>query len=444
VLDISAPLRKRSLRSSFVGTSSLAVNGGALIVNVITGGVTGFVFWIVVARAVEPDVVAEATAMVTTMLSIVTLSQTSLAVNVPVLIAAARRPRRLAAFAYGGAAAMTACGALLYVIVAPRLASGLEYLRDPRLFVVFVLGCLIWSPFALQDAVMTGLRRGRFVLLENSLWGMVRLGAAVILPAIGVQLGIGWIVAAWIVPAAVLVLFVSYLLFVRPSSPLAGPLGDHQFDKRELISFLGVEQLASVTGGLVALAVPAYALTALGATPAAPFLAAYSFIVVAEAAMGSFSSAFAVELRRNERSSRNLITMTCLLLGAFSFGTILLAQFFADDFMSLFGSEYRGPGGAVLAILVLGLPARCVWMLSSAANRIRGDGWKNFAQTVGYSATLFAGFALIPSPTVRSLAVCLVVARYVAAGISIRNLLSLWVKRGPEAAPTPAQVAVDA
>ena len=56
------PERNRSWRgfgSRLSGTGDLAVNGGALVVNVITGGLTGFVFWILVARNADQSVVSE-------------------------------------------------------------------------------------------------------------------------------------------------------------------------------------------------------------------------------------------------------------------------------------------------------------------------------------------------------------------------------------------------
>ena len=90
---------------------------------------------------------------------------------------------------------------------------------------------------------------------------------------------------------------------------------------------------------------------------------------------------------------------------------IVGAQFYGDSFMALFGSEYREPGGAVLAILVIGLPASSIRSLSSAANRLRRAGWRNFAQHVTYCAVLFVGFSIVHIETGRSLAVCLVVAR---------------------------------
>ena len=77
------------MRSAFTGTRGLAANGGALIVNVFVSGMGGFAFWIIAARSVEPAAVAQATAMITSILGVVSLSQQSLVVNLPILIAGA-------------------------------------------------------------------------------------------------------------------------------------------------------------------------------------------------------------------------------------------------------------------------------------------------------------------------------------------------------------------
>jgi hypothetical protein len=416
----------------------LAINGGALIINVFVSGVGGFAFWIMAARSAPPAVVAHASAMITSMLGVVTLSQQSLVVNIPILLAGSPRPRRLARQAYIAAFAVTAISALLYLVLGTRIASGLDYLRDLRLAIVFFVGCAMWSIFSLQDAVLTGVRRGRLVLLENTTWAICRLVFLLALPLAGVELGIGWLVATWLVPASLLVLAITFYLFVRQQSPLAEPLGSHTIERRALFSFLGVEHLGSITNGLVQIVIPAVALTALGARAAAPFLAAYSLIVVTEVALGAFSGAFAVEVRRHGRASRKLIVFTCALFGGVSVVAIVAAHFYSSDLMALFGHEYRAPGGSVLAILVLGLPASSIRLMGSTANRLRRAGWRNLAQQVSYCIALFVGFGLAHVDTGRELAVCLVVARYIAAAVAVQNLNKVRTMRS-RTAPTTVE-----
>jgi O-antigen/teichoic acid export membrane protein len=431
-----------SVRSAFSGTRGLAVNGGALIVNVFVSGIGGFAFWIIAARSVEPASVAQATAMITSILGVVSVSQQSLVVNLPILIAGSPRPRRLAGRTYIGALSLTALSALIYLVFGTRFASGLDYLRDVRLSVVFALGCIIWSIFALQDAVLTGVRKGKLVLLENTVWSGCRLILVLTLPLIGLELGVGWVVSMWLVPATILVGIVTYYLFITPTSPLRHPLGTIELHRRALFSFLAVEHLVAVTNGVAQIVVPAVALTALGATSAAPFLAAFQFLIVIEVAMGTFAGAFAVEVRRQGHASRKLIALTCGLLGGLSLAAIVGAQFFGKDFMALFGPAYREPGGEVLAILVLGLPASSIRLVAGAGNRLYRAGWRNFAQQGSYCAALFLGFAVIDIESGRSLAICLVFARLVAAVVSIQNLNNFRSVRARAAAARADAAAV--
>jgi hypothetical protein len=418
------------LRTALKGTRGLAVNGGALMINVFVSGIGGFAFWIIAARSADPAVVARASAMVTSILGVTTLSQQSLVVNLPILIAGSPRPRRVAGHAYLAALAITVVTSSIYLAIGTRVASGLTYLSNARLAAVFILGSVMWSIFSLQDAVLTGLRRGRTVLAENTIWAGLRLVLLIALPVVGMELGVGWIVGTWLIPATLLVAVITWYLFVMSRSPLRRPRGDVRLHRRSLFAFLGVEHLGALTNGLVQIVTPAVALTALGAEAAAPFLAAYSLLVVTEVAMGTFSGAFAVEVRRKGTASRNMIGFTCVLLGTICLLAIVGAQFFGDDFMGLFGPQYREPGGAVLAILVFGLPATSLRSLSSAANRLRQAGWRNFAQHGTYAVVLFLCYAIGDIHTAPSLAVCLVIARYASAAVSLQNLRDLRANRG--------------
>jgi len=227
--------RAAQIRGSLKGTRGLAINGGALMLNVFVSGLGGFAFWIIAARSAEPSVVARTSAMVTSIIGVTTLSQQSLVVNVPILIAGSPRPRRVAGRAYVAALAITLVTSVLYLAIGTRVASGLTYLSDVRLAVVFILGAVMWSIFSLQDAVLTGLRRGRTVLLENSLWSASRLMLIIALPLVGLEVGVGWLVGTWLIPASLLVAAISCYLFISRRSPLRRPLGAVRQNRRTLL-----------------------------------------------------------------------------------------------------------------------------------------------------------------------------------------------------------------
>jgi len=430
------------LRRSLAGTAGLAANGGSLILNVVVSGIGGFVFWIVVANNASTQSVAQAAALVSSMLGVLMLSQQAFITNLPPMIAASPDPRRFAARCYAGAAALTALMAGAYVIGGPIVTDGLDYLRDRELAVIFVLGCLVWSAFSLQDSLLSGLRKGHLVLAENTVWGLARLGLVVGIPVVGVTLGVELILATWIVPALVMVGIISWYLFVSPTSPMSEALGDHRFDRRTLRRYLGFEQLTAIANGVATIVLPAVVLTTLDDDLAAPFLAAYQFVIVSEGAIGSFAGAFAVEIRRAGRVARSLVTLTSGFMTVFSVVAVVAAQLFADDFMAMFGSEYREPGGAALRILALGLPFRCVSLLSNATNRVYGAGWKNFVEQALYAVTLFVFLAAVTIDDTEVVARALVVARAVAALVGVAFLWHYVRTRTPlPSSQVPATVA---
>ena len=404
---------------------SLIANGVPLIVNVLGAGVAGFVFWIVTARAVDPSVVAQATAMVASMFGVAQLSQQHLIVNVPPLIAASPHPRRVAGRAYLLAAVLTLITAVGYVVIGPRVVSGLEFLGDDDLAALFVVGCLTWSWFSLQDAVLAGVRKGHVVLAENTAWGIARLAMLALIPIAGLELSVGWIVGSWLLPALVLVVVVTWYLFAGPRAVLREPLGDHTFDRRTLLTYMGLEHLTAIANGIATIVLPAVALSLLGASAAAPFLTAYSFILVCENALASFAGAFAVELRRSERSAGALLRVTGALLFVGSLVVIVAALLFADDLMALFGAEYREPGGAVLTVLVLGLPARSLWLIASSINRVNAAGVRNLAQQLAYTGVLVMTLLLVDVQSATAIAWCVVVARWAAAAVSAVDIVAL-------------------
>jgi O-antigen/teichoic acid export membrane protein len=411
--------------SRLAGTRGLAVNGGALIVNVLASGVLGFVFWVAAARLAAPDTVSRASAAVTAIIAVVSLAQQNFVLTLPSLLAVSPEPKRLVRTTYRVALAVTAVAAPVYVVAGPRLAHGLDFLRDWRLGGAFVLVSLVWCVFSLQDAVLTGVRRASIVLGENTLWGALRLVVMGSAWLVGIRLGIGWIIASWAVPATLLVIVVSWYLFASGRSPLARPLGTQVFARRKFLTYMGAEYASSVLGSVVALVSSAYALTALGADDAAAPLVAASLVLVVEGALSSFGQALAVEASRAGADSarrRNLLGVTVLFLGGASILAVVGSWVAGEHVMGILGSDYRAAGGQALGILMLSVPARALTFVSNADNRIRGEGGRNLLQQVVACAVVFGLLFVLRPDTVASICWVLVAMRVAAAAVAAVQL----------------------
>jgi O-antigen/teichoic acid export membrane protein len=409
----------------FAGTRRLATNGGALALNVFVSGATGLVFWVLAARVAPPSVVAQASTALGAIVAVVSLTQQSFVFTLPSLLAVSPRPKALAAKTYAVALVITAAVAPVYVFVGPSVASGLNFLRDGRLAAAVIFGCLVWCVFSLQDSVLTGVRRGGLVLFENAAWGASRLAVVFALWALGVRLGVGWLVASWIVPAAVAAVAVTWFLFRSASSPLRGPLGMQALERRRYLSFMGTEYLASVLSSVVALVGGAYAITTLGASGAAPFVTAVSLVSVMEGSMASFAQALAVEASQDAEGQvqrRNMLRLTALVLGAVSVVAVAAALVFGHQIMGMLGDEYRASGGTAFAILSLCLPARAIAVVSNADNRIRSQGGRNLLQQV-VACVVFFGLLLTGQvTTIAAICWAAVAMRFSSALVATQHL----------------------
>jgi O-antigen/teichoic acid export membrane protein len=399
------------------------------MVNVVVGGATGFLFWIVAARVAPAGSVGEAAALITAMFGGLQITQSGIAANVPMMLTSSPRPGWILKRAYLVTTALILVASTGYVLIAPRLASGLDYLSDLRLGLIFVVGSAVWGLFSLQDGALSGILKGHLVLLENTVWSILRLGAIVMLPLVVGVITPGWILATWLVPALLLVVVVNYYLFVPAAAPLRQSRGDHTHPLRQLMGHMGFETLTSVSTGVVNLALPAIVLTGVGAEAAAPFFAAYSFILVGEGALSSFTTAYGVEIRRNGAPDRAHTILTLRVLAVSSVLAIVAALLLGQQLMTLLGPEYERTGATVLVILALGLPFRSVTLLSGSINRVTGQGWKNAIQQGVFLVVSFSAILLLGTDSIQKVATALVLGRVAAAGISLLHLRPRIVSR---------------
>jgi O-antigen/teichoic acid export membrane protein len=402
------------------GARGLAVNGGALIVNVLTSGLTGLGFWVFAARVAPPHSVGEASTAISAVIAVVSLAQQSFVLTLPSLLAGSPRPRALTVSMYRAALAMTALAAPLYVLLGPVFADGLGFLREPRVAIGFVIATMVWCLFSLQDAVLTGVRKAPYVLIENTTWGCIRLAILVIAWAAGVRLGIAFLLASWILPALACVAVVSWYLFAYERSPLREAKGSRTIERRRFLSYMGAEYLSSALGSIVTLVTGAYALTTLGASAAAPLLIAASLVVVVEGALSSFAQALSVEASRDGAAHRRrgLLGMTAIVLGGLSLAAIIGARLVGEQVMALLGPHYREAGGTALAILMLAVPARALGLVSNADNRIRGEGSRNLLQQAVACVVCFGLLASGRFTTLPALAWVMVIMRYSTAVVA--------------------------
>ena len=216
------PRRRPGAREAFVSRKLLAVrqqladplsrNGYALIANSGTTGVLGLVYWLLVARLCPAVDVGRAAAVYAAMNLLAGFTALNFNGALTRFIPqAGRQTRTLIARAYTVSAAASVALAIPFLLTISRWGQSYSELGSLAAGLVFTGCVVVWAIFTLQDSVLTGLRSAFWVLVENGIFGVVKIILLVLLvTVVPDHLGI---YVSWMLPVIVAVPLVNVLIF---------------------------------------------------------------------------------------------------------------------------------------------------------------------------------------------------------------------------------------
>ena len=204
--------RLTATRSSFA--TPLVRNAYSLVGSTLATSALGVVFWVVAARTFSASAVGTDSAIITTMALLTNIASLNLANGFNRFVpTAGHKARRLVLVGYALTVTLSGVAAIVFLAGAPLWAPGLAFIRDSRPEAVwFIVATMIWTVFVLEDAVLTGLGEAHWVLIENAIYGVLKLIALVGIAAAMTRFGI---FTAWTLPLVLLVIPVNLLLFGR-------------------------------------------------------------------------------------------------------------------------------------------------------------------------------------------------------------------------------------
>src|SRR5262249_26889574 len=124
-----------------------------------------------------------------------------------------RSGKRLVLVSYGIAVALCGISATIFIVFLGFLSPSLESTLDSSaLATIYVVATMFWVIFVLQDAVLIGLRRAPYVLVENTVFGVVKISLLVVFASVAPKSGI---FLSWTIPLAAVVLVVNVFVFGR-------------------------------------------------------------------------------------------------------------------------------------------------------------------------------------------------------------------------------------
>jgi O-antigen/teichoic acid export membrane protein len=326
-------------------------SGYALIANVAGTTVVGLGFWAIAAHLFSSQQVGQASALVAALVVVSAFAQLNMNNTLPrFLPQTGDRAGRFIGYGYAASSAAALLISLVFVLVLPRLSPHWQFLGNSiMLKVAFVVTTVVWGVFALQDSALLALKRPIMVPVENTVYGVAKLlmllGIVTLLPETGIFI-------AWIVPLAINVPWVNWLIFRCYLKDWKPATVASTVRRRDIIRFTSVDYVGNMLNQTAGNLLPLLVLTVLGATADASFYIAWTITTGLNLVAISFATSLLVEGSANPRRlgelTRGVVARSLIVTsgGAVVFGVG------ARLILSIYGHGY-----AVRASLLLGLLA---------------------------------------------------------------------------------------
>jgi O-antigen/teichoic acid export membrane protein len=350
---VAPPEMARGQRIAAHLRSPLHRNGYALVLSTFATAGTGFGYWALAAHRYSAAAVGIGGALISSMQLLTNLSSLNFTdvLNrfVPV---AGDATRRLVLLSYGIAIGLGLISATIFLA---GLGFWTPYLREtlhgPGLFAVYVASVLLWIVFVLEDAVLIGVRRSTYVLVENGGYGVLKI---VLLVAFAAALPKSGIFLSWAAPLIVVVPIVNILVFgrlvprhVEDTRAHAEPIGRNVIGR-----FLAVDYVSSLLWTAAIALTPILVLAAKGAAASAyvyiSWSIAYTLLLVSRNMGMSLTTEGALEPERLAEHTRATLIATLRIIVPLA--VVLIAG--APLILAVYGAKYHA-GVTVLRLFAL-------------------------------------------------------------------------------------------
>ncbi|XVQ13023.1 hypothetical protein ACQP1W_10850 [Spirillospora sp. CA-255316] len=201
---VAGMLRRELSDPLFRNAYALVANGGLT-------GLLGLAYWALGATLYTPDDMGRSWAVIQAIMFVgsVTMLNFLLIRFVP---QTARHTRALVLVCYGAGAAAAALLALGFLLTLDLWGESFAHLGDWRAALWFLAMAVAWNLWNQQEGVFTGLRNTGWVPVVNVVFGAAKL---VLLVALAAAFPADGVTLSWFVPAMVMLVPVSVLIFGR-------------------------------------------------------------------------------------------------------------------------------------------------------------------------------------------------------------------------------------
>jgi len=349
-------------------------NGHLLFTSSMVTSVFGAGYWALATRLYPADTVGRTYAAISAMLLLAGAGQLNLtSVLIRFVPVAGARTGRLVLRAYVASAGLTFALAVGFVLLVPKISPGLDFLHQPLAGAGFAAAAAGYALFVLQDGALTGLRRPQWVVIENAVFAVVKIGAVALFAAV---VGPGGILLSWALALAVAVAVTNAFLFGRAiprhehenHAPRSGGAAGQSAPTSGYIACDYTGSLCWITAMSVP---PLIVLGRLGGAAAAYFslawVIAYTLYLLSLNMGSSLIVESATDPDRLAANCRRVLRHTGLLL----VGCVLVMVALAPLVLRVFGADYSQQGTTLLRLLLLSALPNLVVEVAVCACRAR-------------------------------------------------------------------------
>jgi len=343
----------------------------ALVTNTVGTTVVGVVYWAVAAHLYSRPDVGRNSALISALILLSSFAQLNLVNTLPRFAPrAGRSAGKLIVYSYAASCIAALAVSLAFVLVLPRLSRQWYFLQSsPLLAFAFVLGSVGWGVFALQDSALVSLRRPAMVPAENFVYGIAKLLLLFLIAGLVPSTGI---FVSWVIPLAITVPGVNWLVFRRYLRRLDVRQDASDVSGREVVGYASVDYLGSVLSQAYGNLLPLLVLSVFGAAANGAFYLAWTIaaglgLVAINFGMALLAEGTAAPDRLAELT-RGMMAR-CLLITVLGAAFLLCA---ARPVLDVYGPAYTSSGASLLRLLALGAVPNSIVIMSFALDRIAG------------------------------------------------------------------------
>lgn len=393
----------------------------ALIVSSSATSVLGLVYWTLAARLCGTADVGVNAAAISAMVFLSYLAQFNLTGALTRFVpTAGKTTSRLVIGAYGVAALASGVAAIVFVVGVGFWAPAVRPVVG-NLFLAawFVVATMAWSLFALQDSVLTSLRRTVWVPIENIIYAFAKIALLVAFARFAADVGV---FASWTIPATFAIIPVNVLIFRRfigahvAKSSDAPPEGT----PRQIVRYLSGDYLGSLFVSAATGLLPLVILSITGASGSAYFYMAWTIAISLQQISLNAALSLTVEGAAWQDEVAHSLRRIAWLLVRILVPLVLAVVVFAPLILQLFGREYADEASTLLRLFAIGVFPHAINSVFLSLARIRRRvRWLFAVQGAEAGLLVLLSLLLLHPMGITGVGVAFLAAQSVLAGVLV-------------------------